>query len=244
MAALESTLEKNAGKVIVAPLVARQCAGNTVPVYHIDARNLETSQPADLVFVDGPPLALGGRLGVLYQAMDFARPGTIILLDDADRKEEKKHIAFWQTCLGDAIEVQTLPGYERGLAACIVNEPVPFNKVDGHRMEITARDLISVVPSNATIILVDDEQWTGSKIASVRRTIPFLEHDDIYHGPPPNDDTAIQELEQMRAAGADYIVFGWPTFWWLDYYANFHEHLRANFPCLLNNGRLVIWDLR
>jgi hypothetical protein len=45
-------------------------------------------------------------------------------------------------------------------------------------------------------------------------------------------------------AGAGFIVFAWPAFWWLDHYAGLHRHLRAHFRCVLENDRLVVFDLR
>jgi hypothetical protein len=54
---------------------------------------------------------------------------------------------------------------------------------------------------------------------------------------------AIQEFERLRQTGACAIVFLWPTFWWLDYYARFHGYLHQNFPCLLQNEHLIVFDI-
>jgi hypothetical protein len=32
--------------------------------------------------------------------------------------------------------------------------------------------------------------------------------------------------------------------WWLDYYKGFNQYLRSNFFCMLDNERLVAFDLR
>jgi hypothetical protein len=40
------------------------------------------------------------------------------------------------------------------------------------------------------------------------------------------------------------MVFAWPAFWWLDVYQKFHHYLRSNFAPLLENERLVVFDLR
>ena len=60
----------------------------------------------------------------------------------------------------------------------------------------------------------------------------------------PDGGTAIQELERMRHSGASYLVVAWPAFWWLDYYIRFHDYLRSRFRCVLENERLVVFDLR
>ena len=58
------------------------------------------------------------------------------------------------------------------------------------------------------------------------------------------DLAAIRELERLRQAGASFMVFAWPAFWWLDYYARFRRHLRSRFRCALENDRLIAFDLR
>src|SRR6059036_1810558 len=63
-------------------------------------------------------------------------------------------------------------------------------------------------------------------------------------GKPPDDATAIRELERLRKAGASFIVFIWSTFWWLEYYAGLHRYLRAQFPCIQQDERIVVFDLR
>ncbi|MHC4888425.1 MAG: TylF/MycF/NovP-related O-methyltransferase, partial [Planctomycetota bacterium] len=78
---------------------------------------------------------------------------------------------------------------------------------------------------------------------------PFLERDGRYWGQPPDDATAMYELERMRKTGADFIAFACSGIWWLDHYAGFHHYLRSNFPCSVDpvplyNAVLVVFDLR
>src|SRR5580765_8542526 len=73
----------------IAPLVARDCGGKILPLYYLESKKFASRRAVDLVVVDGPPVNLGGREGTLYQAMEFVRPGTVVLLDDAGRAEEK-----------------------------------------------------------------------------------------------------------------------------------------------------------
>ncbi len=77
-----------------------------------------------------------------------------------------------------------------------------------------------------------------------RRWLPFLEKDGRYWGKPPDDATAIRELERLREAGAGFIVFTWSTFWWFEYYGELHRYLRAQFPCIQHDERIVAFDLR
>jgi hypothetical protein len=48
----------------------------------------------------------------------------------------------------------------------------------------------------------------------------------------------------LRAAGANFMVFGWPALWWLSHYGELHDHLNSTARRVLENGRLVIYDLR
>jgi hypothetical protein len=105
-----------------------------------------------------------------------------------------------------------------------------------------AGDITDLVAAGGAFVLVD-ERWLAPEALPDRRAIPFLERDGQYWGPPADDDTAIRELERLRRAGAGHIVFTWPAFWWLDYYAGFHNHLRASFPCLLENERVAVFKL-
>jgi hypothetical protein len=107
---------------------------------------------------------------------------------------------------------------------------------------LAIKEIASIIPVDKNFILVDEDQFSVDFFAG-RHFIPFLEHNGLYCGPPPDDETAIQEFERLWKSGASFIVFGFPAFWWLDYYANFHEYLRSNFNCVMENDRLVVFDL-
>jgi len=106
-----------------------------------------------------------------------------------------------------------------------------------------ARDLESLVPPEEALILVDEALF-DSTIFSRWRTIPFPERGGCYAGPPVDDRTAISELERLRGAGARFLAFAWPAFWWTEHYAVMHRYVRERFPCLLRNERVMLYDLR
>jgi hypothetical protein len=111
------------------------------------------------------------------------------------------------------------------------------------RLRNAGQELASIVPEQDTLILVD-EAALGSQIAPRRRLLPFPEHHGEYWGPPADDAAAVAELERLRRDGASHVAIAWPAFWWLDYYAGFNSHLRSRYPCILENERLVVFDLR
>jgi len=51
-----------------------------------------------------------------------------------------------------------------------------------------------------------------------------------YLGHHPSDSAeAIDRLESLRAAGAEYLVLPSTAYWWLEHYGDFAEHLRCNY---------------
>jgi hypothetical protein len=103
-----------------------------------------------------------------------------------------------------------------------------------------AADLDALVPSESRVILVDQAELGYAN----RQTIPFLERDGEYAGPPADDMTAIREFERLNASGADFIAFAWPAFWWLESFSGLNHHLRSRFRCVIHNERLVAFDLK
>lgn len=109
--------------------------------------------------------------------------------------------------------------------------------------ELKPDEIAALVPPGEIFILVDDQQL-GGEFVPQRHALPFLERDGLYWGPPPSDEIAIWELDRLSQAGAGFIVFAWPAFWWLDEYAGFLRHLKVSFDCVLENEHFVIFDLR
>lgn len=112
-----------------------------------------------------------------------------------------------------------------------------------HRFRIAREEIEALVEPHKAFILVD-QQDLGPQIAPGRRVIPFLERDGEYWGPPSDDATAIGQLERLRQMGATFIIFAWPSFWWLEYYTELNRYLRTGFSCVLENDRLIAFDLR
>lgn len=145
----------------LAPLVARDCGGKMLPTYYLQPERFSSHYPVDLVIIDGPPVMLGGREGILYQAIEFSRSGTIILLDDAKRQEEQTAITRWQDAFGESIEVSMLPGFFKGLAVIIVHKPITRADIWSRRLCLTAKEIAELIPHRDSFVLVG-EPWLRS----------------------------------------------------------------------------------
>jgi hypothetical protein len=99
-----------------------------------------------------------------------------------------------------------------------------------------------LMPREEKFILVDDNKFGLSFLSSLK-CIPFLENRGQYWGHPSTNNNAIQELERMRREGIKFIVFGFPAFWWFDYYSEFAIFLRSNYRCIFGNERIIVFDI-
>jgi hypothetical protein len=111
------------------------------------------------------------------------------------------------------------------------------------RLRLADQELETAISPESPFILVG-EQGSPTLVTQDPHVPVLLKSDEQYAGPPANDETAIREVEQLRQAGARFLVVTWPAFWWLDCYAGLQQHLRSRFRCLVENERLVVFDLR
>ena len=122
--------------------------------------------------------------------------------------------------------------------------PGLYNPWWNERLLMAKQEIVELIPAKTNFILVDQENL-GIQSLESRQAIPFLEQDGRYWGAPSDDHTAINELERLRKAlGTNFIVFGWPAFWWLDHYAKFHRYLHEKYQCVLKNSRLIAFYLQ
>jgi Acetyltransferase (GNAT) domain len=111
------------------------------------------------------------------------------------------------------------------------------------QLQMAIQDVAGAVPSREMFVLIDEDSWQIDP-GGGRQAIPFVERNGTYWGLPADDETAIQELEKSRQNGANYIVIGWPAFWWLEYYDGLRRHLRSRYRCMLENDRVIVFDLQ
>ena len=111
------------------------------------------------------------------------------------------------------------------------------------RIQTAVRELDAAVGHESPFVLIDGCELALER-SSGRLVIPFLEREGEFWGLPEDDVHAIVELDRLRSEGARFVVLAWPAFWWAETYAGFLHHLRKGFQCVLENDRLVIFDLR
>jgi glycosyltransferase involved in cell wall biosynthesis len=97
------------------------------------------------------------------------------------------------------------------------------------------------VPQDSTVLLADDGQLALDPLRL--RIVPFVERNGTFWGPPADNAEAVAALERAVEAGASHFVVAWPAFWWLDYYREFFEHLRARAVCVADDDVAQAWLL-
>jgi 4-amino-4-deoxy-L-arabinose transferase-like glycosyltransferase len=93
---------------------------------------------------------------------------------------------------------------------------------------------------DALVLIADDGDPTAFYY-SQRRGWHFLQN---FGRPPVDSVEAIHELEQRRTEGASYLVLTTNTFWWLERYPAFGEHLEAHYRRVRETEAYLIFDLR
>ncbi len=103
-------------------------------------------------------------------------------------------------------------------------------------------ELKRTTPENSLIIAADNGDPTVFYYAQ-RKGWHFLEKEGIYDGNPGNSEQVITNLEILRKRGASYLVFTKTTFWWLDYYGAFAQHLDQTAALLVAKPQFKIYRL-
>src|SRR4029077_17271426 len=88
-------------------------------------------------------------------------------------------------------------------------------------------ELNKITEPSALIVAADTGDPTIFYYAH-RKGWHFLEKDGIYAGNSSDSQEAIVNLDELRRHGATHVVLTANTFWWLDYYPEFAQHLSEN----------------
>jgi hypothetical protein len=226
-----------------------------------DARDLIKSlQRYDIIFAGDIIEHFEKPAGVrfLHDALTLANRAVIISTpkyetgqEDLCGNELERHRSLWTPKDFGAFPNAIIKTIDRAtLLAVLPKKPMPNlvcgpprqpSKLQLRRISDTQAALQRIARENAPFILVDEEQFRSELPPG--RAIPFLEKDGQYWGSPPDDATAIRELERLRGSGARSIVFAWPAFWWLKFYSGFHVYLKDTYSLSQRSLNLVMFDL-
>lgn len=105
-----------------------------------------------------------------------------------------------------------------------------------------ARRIRRIVPAEARVIAAD--KWDPALLREAgRRGGHFPDLALHPRGYPADDEAAIRHLADLRARGAEYLVFPSAGFWWLDHYAGLARHLATRHERVWADEVCVIYRL-
>jgi len=123
-----SRLNDNAAKTVVkfAPLRIMKLFNCHYISYRINRwlKKEYSGQIFDLVLIDGPPGYLLAREATLLQSLPYIDSNTLIVLDDAERPEEKETVKRW----GDFLELTDLQYHKVGKKEIATFRVDPLNR--------------------------------------------------------------------------------------------------------------------
>ena len=125
------------------------------------------------------------------------------------------------------------------LALCYVR---PFYHPSAAELRAAGLELRKITSPDALIIAADDGDPTVFYYAE-RQGWHFLEKDGIFNGNPSDNQELIVDLDRLRGRGATHLVFTTNTFWWLDYYPEFAQHLKQTTTPLEATSQFRIYKL-
>jgi hypothetical protein len=100
----------------------------------------------------------------------------------------------------------------------------PLYASSGAQLRDAGLELGKITAPDALIVAVDMGNPTIFYYAR-RKGWHFLEQRGIYGGNPKDSQQAIADLERLHRQGATHFVFTTNTFWWLNSYPEFTQHL-------------------
>ena len=103
----------------------------------------------------------------------------------------------------------------------------PLYESSAGQLRDAGLEVNKITPPDALIVAADTGDPTIFYYAK-RKGWHFLEEDGIYAGNPGDSQEATENLKELRRRGATHVVFTINTFWWLDYYPEFAQHLAAS----------------
>jgi hypothetical protein len=119
------------------------------------------------------------------------------------------------------------------------DQELPYEELVKQIREVVRAKL----PPDATVLVVSKGDDDLLKFEG-RKGWHFLQDKDgAYAGNPEDSAEAIANLEQLRAKGAQFVLFPEPYFWWLEEYKEFKRHLDDRYTRIHGDKRCIIYQL-
>jgi hypothetical protein len=115
--------------------------------------------------------------------------------------------------------------------------------------EQLVRDIRSIVdatlpePANVAVVSKGDD----ALLDLPRRTGWHFPQDlnGVWAGHYPADsEAAVEQIEEVRRRGADFVLFPVTSLWWLEYYSGLARHLEREYRLVAGGEPCTIYDLR
>jgi 4-amino-4-deoxy-L-arabinose transferase-like glycosyltransferase len=119
----------------------------------------------------------------------------------------------------------------------------PFYRPQAEQLRVAGLELKRTTPPNSLIVAADNGDSAIFYYAQ-RKGWNFSEKDGIFQGDPLDSEQVIVDLEKLRQQGATHLVLTANTFWWLDYYRKFAEHVARTAVLVETNSQFQIYELR
>ena len=203
-----------------------------------------TLSPYDLIFAGDVIEHLEKPVGqrFLSQAVMLARKAVIITTPKQETAQEElcgnpleRHRSLWSAHDFRAFDGAVVRTIDRSILLAVIVKPgvAPLQSEGASRTKSgdlqrtvqARRKLVELIGTEEPFVLVDEEQIRQQ--LPHRFSIPFLERNGEYWGPPADDETAIAEFQAISRRGIRFIAFFWGAFWWLDYYQGFQSFLQT-----------------
>jgi 4-amino-4-deoxy-L-arabinose transferase-like glycosyltransferase len=118
----------------------------------------------------------------------------------------------------------------------------PLYESSAAQLRDAGLELGKITAPDALIVAVDMGNPTIFYYAR-RKGWHFLEQRGIYGGNPKDSQQAIADLERLHRQGATHFVFTTNTFWWLNSYPEFTQHLAESATLVEATPEFMIYKL-
>jgi 4-amino-4-deoxy-L-arabinose transferase-like glycosyltransferase len=119
----------------------------------------------------------------------------------------------------------------------------PFYRPWASHLRAAGLELQHTTPQRALIIAADHGDPTLFYYAE-RRGWHLPENDAIYNGDPASAEQLIDDVAQLRRAGATHVVFVSTTFWFLDRFPSLAEYLAQTATLSNKTPEFAIYELK